>query len=142
MMEINWLAIIVCGVVAMIVGMIWHNPKVFGNTYMKALGADMNISPEKMKVIQQKMWQLYVTQFILVLFEVWILAQFIINHADSMSNISVALWIWAGFVLPTVAISAIWSTRPRKYAWQIFLISASYNLVLFILFAIIIKAMM
>lgn len=44
-MEINFLAIIVAAVSALVVGFIWYNPKVFGTAWMQA--ADM--TEEKMK---------------------------------------------------------------------------------------------
>lgn len=44
-MEINFLALLVAAVSALVVGFIWYNPKVFGNAWMKA--ADM--TEEKMK---------------------------------------------------------------------------------------------
>ncbi len=140
-MEINWLMILVCGVAAMVIGATWHGP-LFGKAFMRALGADMNMSPEKMAEIQKKMWQLYILQFVLVVFEAWILSLYIGGSLSVMTPMSNAIWIWAGFVLPTVAGQWMWSPRPRKLAWQGFFISAGYNLVLFIVFAIIIKAMM
>lgn len=140
MIEINWLSIILCGVVAMVIGMIWHNGKVFGNIYMKALGADTDISPERMKEIQKRMWQIYLTQFILVLFQAWVLWHYIVPVIGIMSPISSAIWIWTGFILPTVAAAWMWSARPRKMAWKGFLISAGYNLVTFIAFALILGA--
>ncbi len=142
MLEVNWLAIIVCGVAAMVIGMIWHSQALFGHMYMKALGADMNMSPEKIKEIQKKMWSLYITQFVLVLLQAYVLFHYIVGAADVMTPVSNALWIWLGFVLPTVAGASMWSARPRKDAWTIFLISAGYNLALFIVFALIIGAWM
>ncbi|WP_242130994.1 DUF1761 domain-containing protein [Aestuariivivens marinum] len=44
-MEINFLAILVAAVSALVVGFIWYHPKVFGNTWMKAA----DITEEKMK---------------------------------------------------------------------------------------------
>jgi len=44
-MEINFLAIIAAAISALVVGFIWYNPKVFGNSWMQA--ADMN--EEKIK---------------------------------------------------------------------------------------------
>ncbi|MFD2724754.1 DUF1761 domain-containing protein [Hyunsoonleella rubra] len=44
-MEINFLAILVAAISALVVGFIWYNPKVFGTAWMKA--AEM--SEEKMK---------------------------------------------------------------------------------------------
>ncbi|MBB1489822.1 DUF1761 domain-containing protein, partial [Oceanospirillum sp. D5] len=44
-MEINFLAILVAAISALVVGFVWYNPKVFGTVWMKA--ADM--TEEKMK---------------------------------------------------------------------------------------------
>lgn len=141
MIQINLLSVLICAIVAMVVGMIWHNKNLFGMKYMKALGADMNMPPEKMKEIQKKMWQIFLTQFILVFFEAWVLAHYIAGW-NTVSGVTNALWIYAGFVLPTIAAACMWSARPRKDAWVVFLVSAGYNLILFILFGLIIQAMM
>lgn len=134
-------SVLVCGVAAMVVGMIWHNPKVFGNLYMKALGGDTNMPPEKMKEIQKKMWQIYVTQFILVLVQAFILMNFFMAWPQARAVV-LALWIWLGFILPTVAGAWMWNPRPRKLAWQGFLISAGYNLVIMVVFSLILRAWM
>ena len=135
-------AIIVCAIAAMVVGMFWHSKLLFGPRYMKAIGADMNMSPEKMAAIQKKMWQLYILQFVLVLLEAWVLAQYLYGAADVMPLVCNGLWIWAGFVMPTVAGQWMWSARPRKEAWAGFLISAGYNLVLLVVFSLILRAWM
>ena len=128
----------VCGILSLFLGMIWYNQKTFGKSYMKALGADTNISPEKMKEIQKKMWQLFLTQFILAAFQAWVLSMFILQNSQ-ISPLNTSIWIWAGFVMPTLAGSAIWGTRPRKDAWSIFLITSGYQLTMFIIFTLIIK---
>lgn len=140
MIEVNYLAVIICGVASMILGSIWYGKPLFGNAYMKAVRGSENISPEKMEEIQKKMWQLYLSQFILVLFQVWVLWYYIVPVIDTMSPISSAIWIWAGFIMPTLAQSWMWTNHPRRLAWKGFLISIGYNLVLFIVFALIIGA--
>lgn len=142
MIDVNWLAVVVCGVAAMMLGMIWHSQALFGTMYMKAIGGDMNMPPEKMKEIQKKMWQLYITQFILSLLTAYVLFYYIVGAIDSISALSNALWIWLGFIMPTIAGQWMWSARPRNDAWTGFLISAGYSLALFVIFAVIIKAMM
>lgn len=141
MIEVNWLAIIICGVAAMTVGAIWHGP-LFGKAYMRAIGADLNMPPEKMAEIQKKMWQLYLLQFILVVLQVYVLWFYLVGAVDVMTPLSNALWIWLGFLLPTVGGQWMWSARPRKLAWTGFFISAGYNLVLFTVFALILQAFM
>lgn len=133
---VNLAAVLACAIAAMIVGMLWHSKALFGTRYMKAIGADMNMSPEKMAAIQKKMWQLYLLQFVLVFFQVWVFASY---TGGGLMN---AAWVWAGFLMPTVAGQWMWSARPRKEAWAGFLISAGYNLVLFFVFGLILQAWM
>lgn len=126
----------------MVVGMLWHSQMLFGNMYMKAIGADMNMPKEKMAEIQKKMWQLYITQFILSILQVYVLWHYLVGAAGAMTPLSNVFWIWLGFLMPTVAGQWMWSARPRKDAWSGFFISAGHNLVLFIVFALILKAFM
>ncbi len=123
----------------MILGFIWHGP-LFGKAYMRAAGIDANMSPEKMKEIQKKMWQLYISQFILVALEAYILWHYVLGSIDVMTPMSNAWWIWLGFVMPVIAGQWMWSARPRKLAWNGFLISAGYNLALLVIFVLIFKA--
>lgn len=44
-MQVNWLVQLVAALVPMIVGMVWYNPKVFGNAWMQAAG----MTEEKIK---------------------------------------------------------------------------------------------
>ena len=112
-MEINYLAILVCGVVAMIIGSIWYGP-LFGKAYMRVIGAD-KLSPEEMKQEQKKIKGMYFLQFVLSLWTAYILAHFIEG-------------------------SAIWSGKSKKMAWNMFLITASAQLVTFIVFGLILGA--
>lgn len=121
----------------MIIGIVWHSKTLFGDMYMKAIGANPNMSKEEMTKIQKRMWQLFLAQFILALFQAWVLGLYIKGAISLMMPISNAVWIWAGFVLPTIAGHWMWSARPRKLAWQGFLISLGYQLVIFVVFAII-----
>lgn len=140
MIEVNYLAILLCGVASMVLGSFWYSRSLFGNTYMKAVGGAENISPEKMAEIQKKMWQLYLSQFILALFQAFVLWFYIVPVVGIMSPLSSAIWIWAGFVMPTLAQSWMWSNRPRRLAWKGFFITAGYNIVLFAVFSVIIGA--
>ena len=57
-MEINLLAVLVCGIASMIVGSLWHSKFLFGDAFIKASGMDIGMTPEKMAEIQKKMWQI------------------------------------------------------------------------------------
>lgn len=136
-MEISLWAVIVCGVVAMVIGMIWYGP-LFGKKWGQLIGCD-NLSPEQMKEMSKGMWKFYLTQFILVLFQVYVLAHYI-KGVENMSPVSNAVWIWAAFIMPTIAGGALWSGEETKKSWAKFWIMTGYNFVLFVVFGLILGA--
>lgn len=143
---INWWAVIVAAVVSMIVGSVWYGP-MFGKTWMKIMGVDPNMSKEQVKAAQKSMGGLYFLQFVLSILTVYILAHYtsmVQSTTTGMSAVSVgiqnALWVWLGFIMPTVAGAAMWSGKSKKLSWSMFLISAGYNLVLFAIFGAILGA--
>ncbi len=142
---VNWLAIIVAAVVSMIVGSIWYGP-MFGKTWMKIMGTDPNMSKAEAKAKMKGMGGLYFVQFVLSIITIYILAHYmvLVQTSVGMSGVSVgienAFWIWLGFIMPTVAGAAMWSGKSKKLSWSMFLISAGYNLVLFLIFGIILGA--
>ena len=76
--------------------------------------------------------QTYVLQFVLILLEVWVLYHYVIGAIDEMGALSNVLWIWAGFIVPTLAAASMWTTEAPKDKRARFLIQAGYNLVLFL----------
>lgn len=148
MIEVNWLAIVVCAVVGMGIGALWHSKMLFGNAYMRAAGMDMNMSPEKMAAIQKEMWKYYLTQFVLLSITLFMLSHSIVmgtayfGYSGVTAGLSTAFWNWFGYVMPVTAGAALWSSRPRKEAWNLFFISAGYQLVCFLIFGAILGAWM
>ncbi|HEY9583828.1 MAG TPA: DUF1761 domain-containing protein [Candidatus Paceibacterota bacterium] len=128
MIDINYLAVLVSAIVAMIIGYVWYGP-IFGKKWMQVVG----VTPEDVAArerMQKSSTPLYIVQFILVLFQVYVLASY-------TSSISGALWIWAGFILPTVAASCMWNNDSSKVAWTRFFIQAGYQLIVFVIFGFI-----
>jgi len=133
-MEINIWAVLVCAVLSMVVGSIWYGP-LFGKKWIEITGADMS-DLEKRKEMMKGVWKLYLTQFILTLFQVYVLAYFIKGWAE-VSGVTNALWIWAAFIMPTVAGASMWNNDSAKISWARFLIQGGYQLILFIMFGLI-----
>lgn len=133
-MSINYWAVSVCAVLAMALGALWYGP-LFGKAW---LGIICPTPPdlEARKKMQQGVAKLYVVQFLLTLFQAWVLAYYIAGWQD-VSGLSQALWIWAAFIVPTVAASAMWNNDSAKVSWARFLIQGGYQLVLFVLFGLI-----
>jgi len=121
-MEINYLAVLVCGVAAMVVGFVWYGP-LFGKTWMRIMGVD-NMTPEQKESMKKNMWSMYLAQFLLSLITANVLAYHIFNWAGSESGLVVALCTWFGFVMTTTAGACLWSGKPKKLAWKMFFIKA------------------
>ncbi len=140
-MEISFLPVLVCAVVSMIIGMLWYGPILFGKTWARLIKADPDCvtDPIKRKEANKKAMPLYLIQFLLALFQIWVLAHFI-NGSSNSSALTTSLWIWAGFIMPMAAGGSMWNNDSKKDNWQKFLIVAGFNLVLFIVFALILGA--
>ncbi len=130
-MEINYYAVLVCAVLSMVVGAIWYGP-LFGKKWAEVVGVDMS-NEEARKEMQKGVGKLYAVQFALALFQIYVLAHYIKGWTE-VSGVENALWIWAGFIIPTVAGSAMWNNDSSKISWTRFLIQGGYQLILFIMF--------
>lgn len=136
-MEINFGAVIVCAVLAMVIGSIWYGP-LFGKVWMRICGAtDMDMAERKK--MQKAAMPLYLIQFGLALFQIWVLAYYIEGWAAA-SGITNALWIWAAFVMPTIAGASMWNNDSTKIKWSRFLIQSGYQLVCFVVFGLVLGA--
>ena len=136
-MPINYLAVLVCGILSMVIGFVWYGP-LFGKKWMEIVGADSK-SIEEQKKMQQSAVPLYALQFLLTLFQVYVLA-YLIFVWPGASGVKLSLFLWVGFVLPIIAGSAMWNNDSSRVAWTRFLIQAGYQLVMFILFGYILTA--
>lgn len=134
-MEVNYLAIMVCGVAAMVVGFLWYGP-LFGKAWMQIMGSD-TMSTEQKEAMKKNVWGMYFLQFILSLITAGVLDYHIANWAGSETAIGVAIFAWFGFIMTTEAGAALWSGKPRKIAWKMFFISTGAQLVTFIVFGVI-----
>ncbi len=148
MIEVNYLAIIVCGVIGMALGTLWHSKFLFGPAFMEASGMDMHMSPEKMATMQKQMWKYYLTQFVLLLITLFVLSHSIrmgeafFGFTGVTAGLSAAFWNWLGYMMPVNAGAALWSNRPRRLAWRLFFITTGYSLVSLLIFGAILGAWM
>lgn len=138
-MEINYLAVLVAGVAAMIVGSIWYG-FLFKKAWGNVIGMDLNMSPEKAKAMQKRMGGAYFLQFILSLLTAGVLSYHLNNFSGDKTSLGITLCIWFGFVMTTLAGGAIWSGKSRATAWKMFFITAGAQLATFIVFALILSA--
>jgi hypothetical protein len=144
-MTINMWAVLVCAVAAQVVGMIWYGQKIFGKAWGRVMGMDMTtMTPEKRKEMQKSMGGLYFLQFVLSIVTALVLA-LVLNQFfafGAWAGVKIALLMWLGFIIPLEAGMAMWGGKPKKLAWDMFLITSGYQLVVFVVFGIILGAWM
>ena len=133
---VNYWAIIVGGVLSMIVGSLWYGP-LFGKQWMKIIGVE-HMDVKAQKSIQKSSAPLYAVQLVLTLFQVLVLAH-LIADTQLVGGVERALWIWAAFVIPTLAGSVMWTGETKQLKWSKFLIQGGYQLLMFIIYGLLLQ---
>ncbi len=134
--NVNYWAIASGAVLSMVIGAIWYGP-LFGKKWMEIVGVN-STDLEARKKMQKSAGLLYVVQFILTLFQVFILAH-LIADTELVGGLERSLWIWAAFIIPTLAGAVMWTNESGKLKWARFLIQGGYQLVIFILFGLLLQ---
>ncbi|HZS42705.1 MAG TPA: DUF1761 domain-containing protein [Candidatus Paceibacterota bacterium] len=134
-MPINYLAVLVCGIAAMILGYLWYGP-FFGKTWMREMGVSVEtMSPEQTKGMGKR----YFLMFIGALVMAWVLAHSIITAAlyTGLTGVGLGLLIgfmsWLGFVAPVTLGSVLWENK----SWKLWWINNSYYIVDLVIMGII-----
>lgn len=120
-LTLNWWAVIAGGILQMVTGMIWYNPKTFGQMWMKANG----LTTENMN--KDKMGQLYFLQFIAALVFSYVLALFVayIHPIMLKDGLILGFWLWLGFMAAGAAGLYIFPTKP----FPLFAMDSLYKLI-------------
>lgn len=135
-LPVNYIAIVVGAVLSMVIGAVWYGP-LFGKKWLEIVGAT-EATLEARKKMQKEAGPLYGIQFVLTLFQVLVLAH-LIADTTRVGGVERALWIWAAFVIPTLAGAVMWTNEPNKIKRARFLIQGGYQLVIFIVFGLLLE---
>jgi hypothetical protein len=135
--SINWLAVVVCVIVSMIVGSLYFNPKTFFPAWWKAIGKTDKDSPQMSNM--GMVWGLT----ILASFVQAIFMALMVNAMGSMtpggatlgSGAMAGLILWLGFVVPSSLTNKIFANQLK--AW---VIEIGNHLITFVLFGAILGA--
>lgn len=131
MIEVNYLLVVILGVVSMALGAVWYGP-LFGRAWCKLNGVNPDNAVE-VKRMQQGMGIVYLLQFVLTTFMVFVVYVYTKPAADVMHEVAGAVWLWAGIVIPVLAMSIMWSSESPKQQRKRFMIQAGYLLLLYII---------
>ena len=130
--EVNYLAVLLAGLISMPVGFIWYMPKVFGNTWMK--GARLKEKdleggplPYVLSLIAS-----FVTAYVLA--HVTYLSHNFFNNSWLEDSLMTAFWVWLGIAFTRMSVHMLYERkRPVDFA-----IAHGYEFVTFMLMGLII----
>ena len=133
---INLLGVLVAAVAAMIVGMLWYSPNVFGNKWMKLSGiSKKKIDESKKKGMVKMMLTGFVAQFVTAA----VLSVFL-AYAGATSvpaALVVGFLLWLGMVATTQIGSVLWEGKP----FALFALNTTASLVGLEVMAIVLQLM-
>ncbi len=128
MVAVNYLAILVCGIVGFGLGWLWFGP-LFGKQWMALSGKTMPamMTPE----IKAQMNKSYAIAFLGSLVMAYVLANALVFastylHTSGVSaGIAAGFWNWLGFIAPVTIGMVLWEGKP----WKLWVLNAGHYLV-------------
>ena len=134
---INYWAVLVCGVAAMLVGYLYYGP-LFGKLYSRLMGFDQ-MDPAKREELMKGMTKSYAVTFVGSLVTAFILDHAIIFAASYM-NISMlaaglvtAFMSWLGFMAFQSMSGVLWG----RESWKQWFLSNGHSLIQLLVFGVI-----
>lgn len=125
--EVNYISILVAGIVSMVLGFLWYGPFVLGKVWMKEKG----LTEEKLKKDQSQMGIYYGLSFLVslvtayVLFHIMTLSMAFFDYPKLQTGLTSAFWVWLGFMMPVQLTATIFGNKN----WKLFGIDTGYQLV-------------
>jgi hypothetical protein len=131
---INYWAVLVCGVAAMVLGALYFGP-LFGKMYSRLMGFDA-MDPAKRAEVMKGMNKSYALTFVGSLVTAFILAHAVIYAQAYMgwSGLSAGLvtgfMSWIGFIAPVTMGNVLWG----QSTWKLWALSNGHNLLQLLIF--------
>jgi len=121
---INFWAVLVSAVVALILGMFWYSPKLFGPAWLKAAGISRKAAE---KTHKEGMGKSMVIYLISLLVAAYVLANVIgfTGAVTSLEGIQAGLFMGLGFIATASIGAVLWESK----SWDYYFINVGYWLV-------------
>lgn len=125
--NVNFLAILVCGIIAMVIGGLWYSPVLFAKQWMTWSG----INQESLAAGKNKMMAAYLINFISSLVMFYVLAQMIkfTDATSAFQGIMTGFWLSLGFIATTHIGAVLWEQKP----WKLWLLHNAYYLLILVI---------
>ena len=129
MPQVNYLAVLVAGLVIFLLGGLWYSPALFARKWVALQGKTMD--QLKAESAGANMPLMYAAAFLCGLITAWVLAAFMwrMGRHSAFIGAHVGAIAWLGFAAPTSYATAQFSMKPK----QLWLIDTLYNLVAFVI---------
>lgn len=134
--QVNYVAVLLAGVVSMALGFLWYSPMVLGKQWMEEKG----YTQESLKKAQAAMGKLYGVSFVMslitayVLSHVMTLSQNFLQYSTLQTGLTTAFWMWLGFMMPVQLTATIFGSKK----WKLLGIDTGYQLVSLMAMAVVI----
>lgn len=128
--SVNWIAVVVCVVLSMVVGFIWYHPRVFFQPWWRGIGKSASDTPDPSPTI-------YIWTALAALVEA-VLVAMLVNALDSSSvgsGLQLGFLLWLGFVATTNLVNNLFGGR----GWRVWAIEAGDHLVYLLLTGVILS---
>ena len=125
-LQINWLAVLVAGVINMIVGAIWYAPAVFGTIWAKEIGMKMDA-----KMDPADMGKSYGITFIGALLMGFVTAA-VVGYSNATTfgaGVLIGLLLWLGFAVSLPLNDVVFG----KKTVTLYLLNAAYYIVVLVI---------
>ncbi|MBI4092359.1 MAG: DUF1761 domain-containing protein [Candidatus Kerfeldbacteria bacterium] len=117
---LNYWAILVATVAAMIIGYVWYAMPVFGRAWMRLIGKqEADLKTGRGPAMGVMVVMAFVKSYILVHFVSYA------NATTVTGGIVTGLWLWLGFVFTTIAATNVFAQR----GWKLTFLDSGYHLV-------------
>jgi len=132
---VNYWAVLVAAIVSFVVGWLWYGP-LFGKMWQGLMG----MTPENMQAMKMKPMTAMFWGFVTALVMACVLSRvlFVFGAVSVSGALSVAFWVWLGFLATTSLGSYLWEGRPFK----LFVLNAAHQFVSVFLMAIVLTLWM
>jgi len=128
--DINFLAILVSGIAAMLIGALWYSPLLFGKVWMKAIGK----TEEDLKKDFNPA-RIYGLAFLGELITAYVLSR-LIDYTQAVTvihGLRLAFLVWIGFTGATMIVNHVFERKSAAH----YLVDSLYHLVVFLVMGVI-----
>jgi hypothetical protein len=105
LLNVNWWAVLVAGILNIAVGLIWYQPRIFGAEWIKLSGKDLN--PARQWIPAGMLAHLVAVYVLAVIFN-------LAGVRSVLDGVLIAILTWLGFIVTLEAGELVWEKIPFK----------------------------